>query len=357
MLFLNRWALLGYVTALLAWRRLDAEDMPAVPPVDNQNKLDVGNKNKLPNDAMFSKTLGGRQFWGDVHYFRGWRIQQNVFTKHYRLIDAENARHTWGSFEECQATLVKIREDRKLKPETGSAVIMIHGLLQSSKCMTDMGTRLRDVGYTTIDFDYPSTQLSIPETARNLDRLIGSLEGYDEINFVVHSMGGLVVRAYGMEYDDPRIKRMVMLGTPNRGAELADITQQYWLLRTAGGPAARQLGTRPDGLIPKLAVPRFEFAVIAGSRGTPAGWNPLIPGDDDGTVTVASTRLEGAADFATVRALHSRLLKSDEAQSQTINFLKDGRLRAEGETQPILTDDVLADTPKKPSSAPELLPQ
>ena len=33
------------------------------------------------------KTLGGRQFWGDVHYFRGWRIQQNVFTKHYRLLD------------------------------------------------------------------------------------------------------------------------------------------------------------------------------------------------------------------------------------------------------------------------------
>ena len=94
----------------------------------------------------------------------------------------------------------------------------------------------RSAGYTTIEFDYPSTQISIPEAARFLDRLIQSLEGFDEINFVVHSMGGLVVRAYTMEYDDPRIKRMVMLGTPNRGAELADITQQYWILRTASRP-------------------------------------------------------------------------------------------------------------------------
>ena len=66
------------------------------------------------------------------------------------------------------------------------------------------------------------------------------------------------------------------------------------------------------------------------SRGTASGWNPLIPGDDDGTVTVASTRLAGAADFATVRAVHSRLLWNDEVFAQTVNFLKDGRLRAEG---------------------------
>jgi triacylglycerol lipase len=165
--------------------------------------------------------------------------------------------------------------------------------------------------------------------------VIESLDGIDEINFVTHSMGGLVVRAYSMDFDDPRIKRFVMLGTPNQGAELADITHQYWLLRTAAGPGARQLGTRADGLIPKLPVPKWEFAVIAGSRGTADGWNPLIPGDDDGTVTVESTKLPGAADFATVRAYHSRLLWNEESLTHTVNFIKDGRLRSDGEPQPI----------------------
>jgi hypothetical protein len=82
-------------------------------------------------------------------------------------------------------------------------------------------------------------------------------------------------------------------------------------------------------------VPKFEFAVIAGSRGTPAGWNPFIPGDDDGAVTVASTRLSGASDFSTVHATHSRLLWNTEAIAQTVSFLKEGRLRPDGPIQPI----------------------
>jgi pimeloyl-ACP methyl ester carboxylesterase len=289
---------------------------------------------------MVAKTLGGRQFWGDVHYFQGWRIQQNTFTGSYRLIDPEDFRYASGSFEDCHQALKKIRNEKQLAPQTGRAVIMIHGLLQSSKCMTQMGSILRDAGYSTVGFCYPSTQVSIPEAAKFLDRTVKSLEGFDEINFVVHSMGGLVVRAYTMEYDDPRIKRMVMLGTPNRGAELADITQKYWICRTAGGPGARQLGTSSDGLIPKLPVPRFEFAVIAGSRGTATGWNPLIPGDDDGTVTVASTKLAGAADFCTVNAVHSRLLWNQDALNRTVNFLKAGRLHEDRDAQPIHGDQV-----------------
>ena len=319
----NRLIILGCVLILPGIESARAEE--------SLTKSWVETIKKHADETLYPKTLGGRQFWGDVHHLHGWRIQQNVFTKHFRLIDPDDLRHAWGSFEECQSALKTVCDEQKLPPMDGPAVILIHGLLQSSKCMAEMAARFEQAGYTTIEFDYPSTQ-----AARYLDQLIDSLDGIDEINFVTHSMGGLVVRAYSMEFDDPRIKRMVMLGTPNQGAELADITQQYWILRTAGGPGARQLGTRPDGLIPKLPPPKCEFAVIAGSRGTPAGWNPLIPGDDDGTVTVESTRLPGAADFTTVRALHSRLLWNEESVTQTVNFIKEGRLRSDGEPQPIL---------------------
>jgi len=301
---------------------------------------------KQTEEAVFSKTEGGRQFWGDIYHCRGWRIQQNVFTGQCRLIDAEHLRHSCGSFDECQAQLNKFCEEKNLAPMHGPAVILIHGLLQSSKCMVPIGKNLQKAGYQTVEFDYPSTQVTIPEAARNLDKVIQSLEGVDEINFVVHSMGGLVVRAYTKDFEDPRIKRMVMLGTPNRGAELADLTHQSWFLRTAGGPAARQLGTRSNGLIPQLPVPKFEFAVIAGSSGTPIGWNPLIPGDDDGTVTVDSTKLPGATDFAIVNALHSRLLWNDQVYEQTVNFLKDGRLCIDRDPQPILDEPV--ETVSKP---------
>jgi pimeloyl-ACP methyl ester carboxylesterase len=294
---------------------------------------------KHANDVVRPTTPGGRQFWGDVHHFQGWRIQENVFTKQFRLIDPDDNRHIAGSFEECQVALTHVSDEQKLGPMRGPAVILIHGLLQSSRCMASMAAGLEQAGYTTVEFDYPSTQVTIPDAARYLDRVIDSLDGIEEIHFVTHSMGGLVVRAYSMEYDDPRIKRVVMLGTPNQGAELADLTHQSWIVRNCVGPSARQLGTRPDGLIPKLPIPPWEFAVIAGSRGTSAGWNPLIPGDDDGTVTVESTRLPGAADFATVCAYHSRLLWHEEAIDHTVNFIRNGRLRTDGEPQPIDPSD------------------
>jgi hypothetical protein len=100
------------------------------------------------------------------------------------------------------------------------------------------------------------------------------------------------------------------------------------------GPAGQQLVTDPDGLIARLPTPTCDFAVIAGGRGG-NGFNPLIPGDDDGIVSVASTRLSGAADFLQVSSLHLRLLKSPEAINSAVRFLKTGKLREEGDPQPI----------------------
>ena len=286
-------------------------------------------------DFVYKKTLGTRQVWADVNYFSGWRIQENVYTSQCRLVNPQRVVKVTGTLEDCQQNLKSIREEQKLAPEQGKAVILIHGLLQTSNCMNQMSISLKDSGFVPVEFDYPSTQISIPEAAGFLNKMVTSLEGFTEIHFVAHSMGGLVVRSFSTGTHDQRVKRLVMLGTPNQGAELADITQQVWLVRTASGPGARQLGTRPNGLIKKLPVPNYEFAVIAGARGTYAGWNPLIPGDDDGTVTVASTRLPGAADFGTVCKTHGDLLGDEQAISQTVNFLKSGRLRLEGERTPI----------------------
>jgi hypothetical protein len=49
----------------------------------------------LPNVAM--PTMGGALFWEDVAEIKGWRIQQNVFTDHWRLLDPGNMRHAWGT--------------------------------------------------------------------------------------------------------------------------------------------------------------------------------------------------------------------------------------------------------------------
>lgn len=295
------------------------------------------------------KTLGGRQFWGDVAYFHGWRIQQNIFTKHYRLLDKEDYRHASGTLAECRKKLAEIKRQQKLPPMKGKAVILIHGIIRSSKSMQKMRQRLQQEGYLTFGFDYPSTRVDIPSSAGYLRRAIDSLDGIEEINFVVHSMGGLIVRQYCRGKVDPRIKRMVMLGVPNNGAQLADKFRRNVLFRAIFGPAGQQLGTKENGLISQLPVPPFEFAVIAGGKGTLNGYNPLVPGDDDGTVSVRSTRLPGAADFLVVRSLHSFLMSHPEVMAATVRFLKRGHLRADGKRHPIPRRAVKA---AKPHPAP-----
>jgi pimeloyl-ACP methyl ester carboxylesterase len=267
------------------------------------------------------QTLGGRQFWGDVQFFRGWRIQRNVFTGHYRLLDPHDFRHAWGSLDDCRATLARVRESAADTPFPKRASILLHGILRSSKSMARIAERLRAAGLAAFPFDYPSSQIGIADAAEYLHSAIEHLDGIDELHLVGHSMGGLVIRAWFAAHDDPRVRRVVMIGTPNRGAALADMLRKNLFFRAVFGPAGQQLVTDAEGVILQLPAPRCQFAIIAGARGTPDGWNPLIPGDDDGTVSVEATRLEGAAEFHTVRALHTTLLQSAEVAALVERFL------------------------------------
>lgn len=283
------------------------------------------------------QTMGGRLFWGDVYFYREWKIQQNVFTRHYRLLNGEDVRKASGTFEECLETLQKIREEQKLEPMSGKGVVLIHGIIRSSRSFERMRKRLVEEGYQVFGFNYPSTRVPITDAARYLERALKSLEGIEEIDFVVHSMGGLVVRCYLMncEEPDPRVRRMVMLGVPNQGAGIADRVRRWPFYKVIYGPAGQQLVTDSEGLISKLPVPEFEFGILAGARGNPKGYNPLIPGDDDGTVELEHTKLPGAADFITVPALHSFLMTHNDAIQFTIHFLEHGQFRPEGDAHPI----------------------
>lgn len=301
------------------------------------------------------KTLGGRQLWSDVRLFHQYRIQQHVVSEHFRLLDGGDVRLVWGTLDHCLEELDRIKQRDNLKPMSGKAVILIHGIVRSSKSMNSMLSTLEESGYLVLKFDYPSTRVDIPTAAQSLHEVISHLDGVEEINLVVHSMGGLIVRAYLKEYDDERLNRMVMMAVPNRGARLASMMKHNMLYKAIYGPAGQQLISEPDGLIASLPTPKFEFAVIAGARGTIRGYNPLVPGDDDGTVSVASTRLPGATDFMTIPAMHSFLMTNEQVVAATNRFLTTGALRVDGDRHPIPTEDAEPESaePKAQTGAPQ----
>jgi pimeloyl-ACP methyl ester carboxylesterase len=258
-------------------------------------------------EGIAVKTLGGRQFWGDVSFYRGWTIQQNVITGHFRLLDPRDCRHAWGSREKCEKRLAEIRREQGLEPMSGHAVVLLHGIVRSSKAMSRVAERLEADGYLVVPFDYPSTREGLAGSARYLHQVVQSLDGVEAVSFVGHSMGGLVVRKWMADYGDARIGRFVMLGTPNHGAELADRLRGLAIYRLILGAGGQDLVSGDAGEIAKLPIPETSFAVIAGARGDGEGFNPWVAGDDDGVVSLESARLDGAEAYLEVPVLHSFL--------------------------------------------------
>lgn len=292
-------------------------------------------------------TLGGRQFWADELFFREWHIQRNVFTGHCRLLDGSNVRHAWGTFENCGTKLEQIKQQKDLPPMEGSAVVVLHGLFRSAASMSKMAKFLRQEGhYQVFNFSYPTTRGTLADHAQGLDKVIRSLDGIEEIHFVGHSLGNLVVRNYLADHTDPntglhpdpRIRRIVMLGPPNQGAAMAEAFADNSLFHFVAGASASQLARDWEKLAAKLATPAGQFGILAGGKGTEKGYNPFLGSDNDLVVSVESTRLAGAADFAVLPVLHTLMMDDAKVQQYTLRFLEQGYFISENERHPIDRD-------------------
>ena len=148
----------------------------------------VGQQTK--SSSLKIPTLGGTQFWTDQMVLHDWRIQRNQLTKHCRLLDGKNYRHTWGTFEHCQGTLQKLQKQLKLPAVKGKVVIVLHGLGRTRNSMNTITQYLRKQSdYTVLSMSYASTRAEVQDHAQALAQVIKGLPQAKEINFVAHSLG------------------------------------------------------------------------------------------------------------------------------------------------------------------------
>jgi pimeloyl-ACP methyl ester carboxylesterase len=320
-----------------------------------------GSEPSNPNDhpapmPLPAPTLGGKQFWADELFFHQWRIQRNVLSDHCRLLDGRDFRHASGSFEQCRARLEEIKRDRNLPPMRGKAVVVLHGLGRTRSSMSKLCQYLEEQGgYTVFNVAYPSTRRDVGSHAVSLARIIDNLDGIEEINFVAHSMGNVVIRRYladcylakqaenkfppaAGEHRPPPLKRFVMLAPPNHGSLLALALADNTLFKAVTGAAGKQIGSDWDKLEGTLAIPRFEFGIIAGGKNDGRGFNSLLPGDNDGTITVATTQLIGASDFVVVPVLHTFIMSDERVLCYVLRFLQNGYFVSDAARQPVRED-------------------
>ncbi|MBC8329698.1 MAG: alpha/beta fold hydrolase [Planctomycetes bacterium] len=272
-------------------------------------------------------TLGGLQLWADRMWLGGWRIQEHVYTGHFRLLSPRSLRHAWGSWEECRVALEQVRVEGLIAQPRPRLVVLLHGLGRGTSPWSKMEEALDAAGWDVARITYPSTRRSLAEHAAQLADILDRAEGAEEVHFVTHSLGGLVVRALLARGGDPwreriRVGRLVMLAPPSQGSAIADSMKDFLPFEWLAGPVGKELALRDQQLFP---TPPCEFAIIAGGKGDGKGWNPLLEGDDDGVVTVEETRLDGAKDFLVVERLHTWLMRAPEVIAAVESFLETGQ--------------------------------
>lgn len=221
----------------------------------------------------------------------------------------------------------KLNPDKvsRMSNSGGDYVIMIHGLFNSSSRMDRFEEYFKERGYQVLNIDYPSADYPVEELSQKyLKPIVDSISVAEEqdVHFITHSLGGLVLRHYLTHNNPPGLGRVVMLSPPNHGSELADLFLKRSLARKIAGPATMELRTENNGFFEKLGPIDYNLGIIAGNKSYTRGTDRHLPGADDGMVAIDSMKLEGMTDFIILNEHHRGLTRSIDAMKQAEYFLK-----------------------------------
>ncbi len=219
----------------------------------------------------------------------------------------------------------------KKQPALNECVILLHGFGDIKLSMSFLESECRKRGYTTFNIGYSTVGETIGSLSEKLLRdLIEDCKnkGFSKIHFVTHSMGGLIVRFFLQNNKLPECSRIVMLSPPNQGTEVADFFKTNIFYKIIAGQIGLELCTDSD-IIRNLKELNIEFGVIAGNKSFNPFFSEIIPGADDGRISVDNTKLDEMSDFLIVNDSHLTIKHRPEVSEQMVYFLQNGKFKRE----------------------------
>jgi pimeloyl-ACP methyl ester carboxylesterase len=200
------------------------------------------------------------------------------------------------------------------------AVVLIHGIWMPGLEMSLLARRLQHCGFRPYRFSYPSLRCDLADNALRLQQFVQKID-VPEVHFVAHSLGGLLVRQFFHDFPNQRTGRVVTLGTPHTGSQVARRMGSNPFGKMLLGQSFRSL----RGDVPPWTAPH-EIGVIAGSVSLGVGrLTGNLSGPNDGAVSVQETMLAGMSAHQVFPLNHAGLIFSKAVAKAVCCFLRTGQ--------------------------------
>jgi pimeloyl-ACP methyl ester carboxylesterase len=210
-------------------------------------------------------------------------------------------------------------------PSPTPLVILVHGLWMSGFQLGVLKRHIQSISpFRVVTFSYPTVKGTMADHVRDLIDYARA-QRTDELHFVGHSLGSLVIlRALEVTNDLPP-GRAVLLGPPCQGSRAAKGVAKLPFGRAILGSAIYE---ECIACSPRIWSGRRDVGIIAGSLRFGLGrLFAEITEEHDGTVAVEETKLPGAKDHIVLHTSHTAMLFSREVAQQTVHFLLHGEFR------------------------------
>ena len=168
-------------------------------------------------------------------------------------------------------------------------------------------------------FGYASVGKDLVSNTEALHRFLQSLPDR-RIDFVAHSLGGLLLLNYFASYSHDRLGKSVLLGSPLKGSAVARCLGQIRIWEPFLGKSREVL----ENGIGEWAAPG-EVIMIAGNKNIGMGrlFDKSLDTPNDGTVAVAETMHPGLTAHYIIPASHTSMLFSKHTLDIITPFLSD----------------------------------
>ena len=122
----------------------------------------------------------------------------------------------------------------------GELVVLSHGLGRSDNAMWRLENKLEEAGFDVCSIDYDTIGESVEHVLDEANSEIDNcIKPATKLHFVGHSLGGLVIKNYLASHPnfatDYNLGEVVMVGTPNKGSEVADRLANHMVMNFDGG--------------------------------------------------------------------------------------------------------------------------